>query len=122
MPDRSAFLNRFHAHCGVESAAQISFSLLVKYGRTLKRGKLRDAIQALIGIRNTFIAHFDMQPDSRSRKAIIHDLDHVISAASIVVGEANVYVLGRRINTDELRKLLRKDASGFVAALQRGFS
>jgi hypothetical protein len=101
--------------------AKASQDRLVKYGRMLRSGDLRDAIQAMIGVRNTFVAHFDMQPNPRHRKALIRDLDHVISAASVVIGEANVYVLGREIDTEELRKILRKDAEGFVGTLKRGF-
>jgi hypothetical protein len=121
-PVRSTFLNKFHAHYSVVSEAQESLNRLVKYGRMLKRGNLRDAIQALIGVRNSFVAHFDMQPNPKYRKALIRDLDHVIAAASIVIGEANVYVLGRRIDTEELRKILRKDANGFVKTLKQGFT
>ena|ERR1700686_2174490 len=120
-PERSGFLDKFHRHYGVTPTADASRSLLVNYGRKLRRGSLRDAVLALIGVRNTFVAHFDMQPNPRSRYALIRDLDHVISAASVVIGEANVYVLGRRIDTGELRKILRKEANGFVETLKRGF-
>jgi hypothetical protein len=120
-PDRSAFLNRFHENYGVAPIAQDSSRLLVKYGRKLKRGKLRDAIQAMVDLRNTSIAHFDSQPNSKNR-ALVRDLDYVISAASIVVGEANVYVLGRRIDFGGLRRILRKEANGFVDTLRRGLS
>lgn len=121
-PDRSVLLNRFHENYGVTSAAQASSRLLVKYGRMLKRGKLRDAIQAIVGVRNASIAHFDSQANSKGRTALVRDLDHVISAASIVIGEANVYVLGRRIASGELRRILHKEANGFVDTLRRGFS
>lgn len=120
-PARSAFLGRFHAHYDVIPEAKASQDRLVKYGRRLRGGGLRDAIQAMIGVRNTFVAHFDMQPNPRHRKALIRDLDHVISAASVVIGEANIYVLGRKIDTEALRKILRKDANGFVETLKRGF-
>jgi hypothetical protein len=120
--ERSGFLDKFHTHYSVTPAADASRSLLVNYGRKLRRGSLRDAILALIGVRNTFVAHFDMQPNPRNRKALIRDLDHVISAASVVIGEANVYVLGRRIDTGELRKILRREANGFVETLKRGFN
>ena len=121
MPARSEFLNKFHAHYDVVSDGQHSLSLLVKYGRKLKRGGLRDAIQAVAGVRNMFVAHFDMEPDAQNKRAVIRDLDHVISAAAIVVAEANVYVLGRRVDTRELRRILRKEAGGFVETLKRGF-
>jgi hypothetical protein len=81
--------------------------------------KLREAITALTGARNTDIAHFDPQPNITGRRAIIRDLDHVISAASIIVGEANVFVLARRVDGPELRKMLRKDAKGFIATLRK---
>lgn len=119
---RSDFLRKFHTHHSVMPTADASRSLLVNYGRKLRRGGLRDAILVLIGVRNTFVAHFDMQPNPQNRKALIRDLDHVISAASVVVGEANVYVLGRRIDTGALRKILRKEANGFVETLKRGFN
>ena len=64
-PARSTFLESFHTHYGVVSEAHESLGRLVKYGRMLKRGNLRDAIQALIGIRNGFVAHFDMQPNPK---------------------------------------------------------
>src|SRR5216684_6202169 len=60
-PERSAFLQKFHAHHEVEHEAQISSQRLVKYGRSIRRGKLRDAISALSGVRNTFVAHFDLR-------------------------------------------------------------
>ena len=121
-PERSAFLTKFHNYCGTTEAAQASRQLLVEYGRRLRRGQLRDAIQALVDVRNTFVAHFDMQPERKGRKAIIQDIDHVIAAASIVVGEANVFILRRRINSKELRNILRKEALGFVRTVERGIA
>jgi AbiU2 len=122
-PKQSAFLKKFHKHYDVEAVAHSSRERLVKYGRALNRGKLRAAIQALIGVRNTFVGHFDMQPIEASsrRKAIIHDFDHVISAASIVVGEANIFILGRKIEIGQLRSLLRREADGLTTTLLRGF-
>lgn len=75
----------------------------------------------MAGVRNMFVAHFDMEPDAQNKRAVIRDLGHVISAAAIVVAEANVYVLGRRVDTRELRRILRKEAGGFVETLKRGF-
>ena len=34
----------------------------------------------------------------------------MITAASIVIGEANFYILGRRVHTDELKTILRREA------------
>jgi hypothetical protein len=119
--ERSAFIQSLHADGGTEDVAATSAQRLVKYSRAIRKGKLREAIRALTGTRNTDIAHFDPQPNSPGRRAIVRDLDHVISAASIIAGEANVFVLARRVEGPELRKILRKDAQGFVATLQKGF-
>jgi hypothetical protein len=45
----------------------------------------------------------------------------VISAASIIVGEANVFVLGRRVDVAGLRIILREEAGGLVSTITRGF-
>ncbi|WP_156948518.1 hypothetical protein [Bradyrhizobium sp. WSM1417] len=121
-PDRSEFLQLLHARNGSAELAGISAQRLVKYSRALRRGKLGEAIATLAELRNTAIAHFDLQPKITGRRAMIHDIDHVISAASIVAGEANVWVLARKVDGPALRHILRKDATGFVGVLQNGLS
>jgi hypothetical protein len=122
--DRSEFLNRFHRHCDNEEASAVSRIKLIKYSRAVRKGNLSDAIKRLKHVRNTFIAHLDAVPVRLpdEQRAIVHDFDHVISAASIIVGEANVFVLGRRVNIPDLRRLLREEAGGLVATLIRGFA
>jgi len=120
--DRLEFLRQLHAFHGTSEQAATSAQRLIKYNRTIRRGKVSEAINALARTRNTNIAHFDMQPDITGRTAIVRDIDHVISATAIVVGEANLLVLNRKVHGPELRKILRKDASGFVDTLRRGFS
>jgi hypothetical protein len=121
-PDRSAFLRRLHTfHCH-EGQFELSNRRLVKYRRSIARGKLKEAINALTHVRNTIIAHFDFDPQqAEGRTAIVHDLNHAVYAASVIVGEANFYVLNRRVDVIALRKLLRDDANGFVETLQKGF-
>jgi hypothetical protein len=120
-PARSTFLKQFHKHYDVVEAASASSTRLVKYGRMLKRGRLREAIRAVIDVRNNYIAHFDLNPKPRGRRrAIIRDLDVVISSASIVFGEAKFYIGGRRVDADDLKRLLRREADGFVTTLQNG--
>ena len=43
-------------------------------------------------MRNTFVAHLEFQPRelAKGERAIVRDFDHVIAAASIIVGEAQV--------------------------------
>jgi hypothetical protein len=122
-PARSEFLSSFHKHCGVEVESQRSRKRLIKYGRAIKAGKLKAAIRRLVRVRNTFVAHIDFEPAPLEplERAIIRDFDHIISAASIIVGEANVFVLGRRIDVASLRSILRKEAGGLVSTLSRGF-
>jgi hypothetical protein len=122
--DRSEFLNRFHRHYDNEEAAAASRMKLIKYSRAVRKGTLSDAIKRLKHVRNTFVAHFDAAPVSLAdgQRAIVHDFDHVISAASVIVGEANVFVLGRRVNIPDLRRILREEAGGLIATLIRGFA
>jgi hypothetical protein len=122
--ERSEFLNRFHRHYENEETAAVSRIKLIKYGRAVRKGRLSAAIKRLKHVRNTIVAHLDVAPVSLpdGQRAIVHDFDHVISAASIIVGEANVFVLGRRVNIPDLRRLLREEAGGLVATLIRGFA
>jgi hypothetical protein len=119
--DRSGFLKTLHIRHGHTKEAEISRERLVKYHRSLKRGKIREAVDALAHVRNTFIAQFDLEPNADGRNAIVRDPDRIIRTASIVVGEANVFVLDRRVHGGELRKILRSDANGFVETLRKGF-
>ena len=122
-PPRSEFLLRFHKYCGVETEAQKSRVGLIKYGRSIRTGELNAAIRRIINVRNTFIAHLELQPATmeKGQRAIVRDFDHVVSAAAIIVGEANVFALGRRVHTAALRKILRQQAAGLVSTLVRGF-
>jgi len=122
-PSRSEFIRGFHEHYGVEAESQKSRERLVKYGRAIRTGKLKAAIRRLINVRNTFVAHIDFEPVAlgEGERAIVRDFDHVISAASIIVGEANVFVLGRKVDIAALRKILRREAGGLVSALVCGF-
>ncbi|SFI32449.1 hypothetical protein [Bradyrhizobium sp. Gha] len=119
--DRLEFIRRLHSYHGTSELAEASIQRLVKYNRGLRRGKVSEAIDALSKTRNANVAHFDLNPDISGRNAIIHDLDHVISATAIVVGEANVLVLNRKVDGPKLRTMLREDANGFVATLRNGF-
>jgi hypothetical protein len=122
--DRSEFLNRFHRHYDNEETAAVSRIKLIKYSRAVRKGNLSGAIKRLKHVRNTFVAHLDAAPVNLadSQRAIVHDFDYVISAASVIVGEANVFVLGRRVNVPDLRRILREEAGGLVATLVRGFT
>jgi hypothetical protein len=122
--ERSEFLNRFHRNYDDEETATASRTKLIKYGRAVRRGRLSAAIKRLKYVRNTFVAHLDSAPVSLpdGQRAIVHDFDRVILAASVIVAEANVFVLGRRVNIPDLRKILREEADGLVAALMRGFT
>jgi hypothetical protein len=121
-PDRPAFFQSFHRQYGVETEAEVSRKRLIKYGRALRMGKLRDAIEKIVNVRNTFVAHIEFQPATQSNRerAIVRDFDHVISAAAIVDGEANVYTLGRRVDISNLRQILREEAGGLVSTLLLG--
>ena len=85
---------------------------------------MSDAIKRLKHVRNTFVAHLDAAPVSLpdEQRAIVHDFDYVISAASVIVGEANVFLLGRRVDIPDLRRILRDEAGGLVATLIKGFA
>jgi hypothetical protein len=122
--ERSEFLNRFHRHYGQEGTAVASRIKLIKYGRAVRKGGLNAAIKRLKHVRNTFVAHLAVAPANLpdGQRAIVHDFDHIIAAASIIVGEANVFVLGRRVNIPDLRRILREEAGGLVATLIRGFA
>jgi hypothetical protein len=118
--DRYPFFQSFHKQYGVEADAEKSRKRLIKYGRAIRKGKLRDAIRRLVSVRNTFVAHIEFEPATRAshERAIVRDFDHVISAAAIIVGEANVFTLGRRIDISSLRKILRREAGGLVSTLR----
>jgi hypothetical protein len=122
-PARSAFSVEFHKRYGVETESKKSQETLIKYGRAIRGGKLKAAIRRLVNVRNTFVAHIDFLPATlgEGERAIVRDFDHVISAASIIIGEANVFVLGRRIDAANLRKILRREAGGLVSVIARGF-
>jgi hypothetical protein len=122
--ERSDFTARFHRHHQGEEACQVSRARLIRYGRALRTGRLKAAIARLKHVRNTIVAHLDSEPANLpdGQRAIVHDFDRVIIAASIVVGEANVFVLGRTVNVPDLRKILREEAGGLVATLERGFN
>jgi len=121
-PDRCQFFQSFHRQYDVEPEAEQSRERLIKYGRAIRTGKLRDAIRRLVNVRNTFVAHIEFQPAARADhdRAIVRDFDHVISAAAIIVGEANVFTLGRRVDISALRRILREEADGLVSTLRRG--
>jgi hypothetical protein len=93
-------------------------------GRAIRSGKLKAAIRRVVNVRNSFVAHIDFKPAAlgEGERAIIRDFDHVISAASIIVGETNVFVLGRRVDVAGLRMILREEAGGLVSTLKRGFN
>jgi hypothetical protein len=122
--EQSDFLNRSHRHYENEETAAASRIKLIKYGRAVRKGRFSAAIKRLKHVRNTIVAHLDVAPVSlpNGQRAIVHDFDHVVSAASIIVGEANVFVLGRRVNIPDLRRLLREEAGGLVATLIKGFA
>jgi hypothetical protein len=122
-PARTEFLRKFHEHYGVEAESQKSRERLVRYGRSIRSGALKAAIRRVVNVRNTFVAHIDFSPPAlgEGERAIVRDFDHVISAAAIIVGETNVFVLGRRIDVAGLRKILREEAGGLVSTLKRGF-
>jgi HEPN superfamily AbiU2-like protein len=119
--DRRSFIRGLHAHHGTEREAEVSFQRLTKYRKAIKRGKLHEAIIALTDARNASIAHFDTEPRATGRTAIVHDIDRVVAASSVIVGEANVFILNRRPDTAALRKILRNEANGFVRTLENGF-
>jgi hypothetical protein len=122
--ERSEFLNRFHRHYENEEVAAASRIKLIKYGRDVRRGRLSAPIKRLKHVRNTIVAHLDAAPVNLpdGERAIVHDFDYAISAASVIVGEANVFVLGRTVNIPDLRRILREEAGGLVATLTRGFA
>jgi hypothetical protein len=118
-PAHSKFFRKFHAHYGVSTQAETSYARLVKYQRQLKAGPIRQAIQRLMNIRKSYIAHFDADPAvlSAADRAIVRDIDRVIAVAAIIVGEANFLIAGRSIDRTDLRTILRHDAEGFCNAL-----
>ena len=115
-------LMSFHKHFDVLNEAEASRRLLVEYGRRIKRGPLRQAIDRLRRVRNQYVAHFEAIPsraENRDR-ALIRDLDHSVAAAAVIVGEANVFILGRKVDHTGLRKILRQQADGVRSTVERG--
>jgi hypothetical protein len=96
----------------------------MKHLETDQQDRINEVINTKLDpAENTFIAHIEFSPAAlgEGERAIVRDFDHVISATSIIVGEANVFVLGRKIDIAGLRKILRCEANGLVSALARGF-
>jgi hypothetical protein len=74
-------------------------------------------------VRNTMVAHFDADPAAApgGRRAVVGDVRNAVAAATIIVGEANVLILGRAVAFPPLRELLREEAGGLKSTLMRGF-
>ena len=121
-PNAASQFARFHQHYGVTTEGEASRLKLASYQRSLKNGRVRQAADRLTHVRMTHVAHFDAAPVPRtdSEKAIIRDLDRVVLGLGIVIAEANVFVLGRRIDSAELRKLLHKQADDLCNVMIRG--
>jgi hypothetical protein len=121
-PNAASQFARFHQHYGVAAEGEVSRLRLVSYQRALKNGRVRQAADRLTHVRMTHVAHFDAAPAPKtdSEKAIIRDLDLAVLGLGIVVAEANVFVLGRRIDFPELRKVLHKQADDLCDVMTRG--
>lgn len=120
---RIDFLYRMHISNGDAEVFEVSRNRLIKYRRRLNKGKLHEAIARLVHVRSTMVAHFDANPSDfpRGKRALVGDVRYVVAAATIIVGEANVLILGRAVAFPPLLELLREETGGFKAALMAGF-
>ncbi len=118
----TAQLQWFHEHYDVAPSAEISRLRLIKYQRKLKSGLVRQAADRLSYVRKTHVAHFDADPSPKTdaERAIIRDLDRVVLGVGVIVAEANVFVLGRRIDFPELRRIMRRQSGDFCDLLVTG--
>ena len=123
-PHQLVHLRRYHSEVGDPKRAELSHQRLIAYRRKIRSGRLREAIEGLIYVRKTSIAHFDANPvpPPNGRKTIIRDFDLVMASAAVIVGEANYFVLGREVDYAGLRKLLRQQADGLCSSLLAGWS
>lgn len=121
-PGLAAQLRRFHEHYGVSTEAEASRLRLIKYQRRLRSGWIRQAADRLTHVRQTHVAHFDADPPLRTdaEKAIVRDLDRVVVGIGVIVAEANVFVLERRVDFPGMRKVLRQQAGDFCNLLIAG--
>nr|AGO88457.1 protein of unassigned function [Methylobacterium oryzae CBMB20] len=116
------FLGKMHASKGNTPAFERSLGRLTDYRRRLNKGELHQTIARLMHVRNTVVAHFDANPMAApgGRRAVVSDVRNAVAAATIIVGEANVLILGRAVAFPPLRELLREEAGGLKSTLMRG--
>lgn len=121
-PEATEFFGKFHARYEASALGEVSRKRLIGYQRAMGRAPLRPAIERIKRVRKTIVAHFDANPEPvpDEKKAIVRDYDRVIASAAIITGEANRWMIGRTVNSPDLRKILRAEARGFCELLKKG--
>jgi hypothetical protein len=102
-----------------EVRANMEFEALIRLGRALKKPRIRDALARLHQLRNTEVAHRDLEPNAAAlSRPIYRDLDTLFGAAAVLIRRMNL--LGRNIGDSyaEFSDRARLRALTFAAGLR----
>ncbi len=118
--DNDEISRNFHATYGGGYDRDAAKARLASYRKRLNSNNLARALHRIVDLRKQAVAHIDMEPEFTKGRPLIRDIDYVLAAACIIVCDAYLFGLGRKIDASQTRDICRRGAASFAGIIRNG--